>query len=524
MAVARVRPGAQRRRLHRRRRRRDARGRRTAWAANAGAPATLARLAAEHHFTLVHYSSEYVFDGTADAHTEDEPLSPLGVYAQTKAAGDIAVGTAPRHYLLRTSWVIGDGNNFVRTMSRWPTRASPPASSTTRSAGSPSPASSPAPPGTWSTPTRRTAPTTLERRPRHVVGRDREAVFGLCGRNGRRRDAGDHGGVRRRQARHVAAPAAQHDVAWRRSGPPASSPKTPWSPCAATSAPSPRSSKSRGPPPVVEQRATTTRSGTGGRAARSRLGSTTKTRSVETTTTRSITSPGFETGLRPSSTSGGYRWSSSEVSPVVEQRGLEPVVEQRAKRAISRDHHQRGRSPQGFETGLRPSSTSGGYRWSSSEVSNRWSSSERSERSVETTTNAVDRLTRVSRQDFVLPQPAVAPVVEQRGLDRSSSERSERSVETTQRGRSPHRVSRQDFVLPQPAVGTGGRAARSHPVDHQDAISRDHPDAVDRLTVSRQDFVLPQPAAGTGGRAARSRPGWLRVCVVPRAASAISRP
>ena len=91
-------------------------GRRTAWAANAGAPATLARLAAEHRFTLVHYPSEYVFDGTLDPHTEDEPLSPLGVYAQTKAAGDVAVATAPRHYVLRTSWVIGSGKNFVRTM------------------------------------------------------------------------------------------------------------------------------------------------------------------------------------------------------------------------------------------------------------------------------------------------------------------------------------------------------------------------------------------------------------------------
>ena len=49
-------------------------------------------------------------------HTEDEPLSPLGVYAQTKAAGDVAVGLAPRHYVLRTSWVIGEGKNFVRTM------------------------------------------------------------------------------------------------------------------------------------------------------------------------------------------------------------------------------------------------------------------------------------------------------------------------------------------------------------------------------------------------------------------------
>jgi dTDP-4-dehydrorhamnose 3,5-epimerase len=91
-------------------------GRRTAWAANAQGPATLARLAAEHRFTLVHYSTEYVFDGTADPHTEDEPLSPLGVYAQTKAAGDVAVAAAPRHYVLRTSWVIGEGKNFVRTM------------------------------------------------------------------------------------------------------------------------------------------------------------------------------------------------------------------------------------------------------------------------------------------------------------------------------------------------------------------------------------------------------------------------
>ncbi|WP_296604009.1 bifunctional dTDP-4-dehydrorhamnose 3,5-epimerase family protein/NAD(P)-dependent oxidoreductase [Nocardioides sp.] len=91
-------------------------GRPACWAANAQAPAVLARLAQEHGFTLVHYSTDYVFDGTEDTHVEDEPFSPLGVYGQSKAAGDLAVSTAPRHYLLRTSWVIGEGRNFVRTM------------------------------------------------------------------------------------------------------------------------------------------------------------------------------------------------------------------------------------------------------------------------------------------------------------------------------------------------------------------------------------------------------------------------
>jgi dTDP-4-dehydrorhamnose 3,5-epimerase len=91
-------------------------GRRSAWAANATAPALLARAATEHRLTLIHYSTEYVFDGTAAEHTEDELVSPLGVYAQSKAAGDIAVAGTSRHYILRTSWVVGDGKNFVRTM------------------------------------------------------------------------------------------------------------------------------------------------------------------------------------------------------------------------------------------------------------------------------------------------------------------------------------------------------------------------------------------------------------------------
>jgi dTDP-4-dehydrorhamnose 3,5-epimerase len=93
-------------------------GRRSAWLGNAEAPANLARAAREHGLTLVHYSTDYVFDGTAEVHTEDEPVAPLGVYGQSKAAGELAVRSAPRHFVLRTSWLIGDGNNFVRTMQR----------------------------------------------------------------------------------------------------------------------------------------------------------------------------------------------------------------------------------------------------------------------------------------------------------------------------------------------------------------------------------------------------------------------
>ncbi len=93
-----------------------AEGRPIAWKANAQGPALLARVAKDHHITLVHVSSDYVFDGTVEQHTETENFAPLGVYGQTKAAGDIAVANAPEHYILRSSWVIGEGHNFVKTM------------------------------------------------------------------------------------------------------------------------------------------------------------------------------------------------------------------------------------------------------------------------------------------------------------------------------------------------------------------------------------------------------------------------
>jgi dTDP-4-dehydrorhamnose 3,5-epimerase len=92
-------------------------GRAEAWAANVAGVAALAKVASAHGVTLVHVSSDYVFDGTGERpYREDDPVAPLGVYGQTKAAGDQIVATVPRHYVVRTSWVIGDGHNFVKTM------------------------------------------------------------------------------------------------------------------------------------------------------------------------------------------------------------------------------------------------------------------------------------------------------------------------------------------------------------------------------------------------------------------------
>ncbi|MBV1780718.1 bifunctional dTDP-4-dehydrorhamnose 3,5-epimerase family protein/NAD(P)-dependent oxidoreductase [Paeniglutamicibacter sp. ABSL32-1] len=98
-------------------------GRAAAWAANATGVAALARVCIGHGLTLVHVSSDYVFDGTSTLpYTEQAALSPLGVYGQSKAAGDLAAATVPNHYLIRTSWVIGDGGNFVATMLNLATR------------------------------------------------------------------------------------------------------------------------------------------------------------------------------------------------------------------------------------------------------------------------------------------------------------------------------------------------------------------------------------------------------------------
>ncbi len=91
-------------------------GRLACWSTNVQGVANLCRAAVANRAVLVHVSSDYVFDGTAEQHREDEPFSPLSVYGQTKAAADVLVGQLARHYVIRTSWVVGDGPNFVRTM------------------------------------------------------------------------------------------------------------------------------------------------------------------------------------------------------------------------------------------------------------------------------------------------------------------------------------------------------------------------------------------------------------------------
>lgn len=91
-------------------------GRTEAWKTNAMGVRTLASYARQHDCTLVHVSTDYVFDGTLENHAETEPVSPLNVYGQSKAAGELAVSLVPKHYIVRTQWLIGDGKNFVRTM------------------------------------------------------------------------------------------------------------------------------------------------------------------------------------------------------------------------------------------------------------------------------------------------------------------------------------------------------------------------------------------------------------------------
>ena len=107
-----------------------------AYAINAKAPEVMAMYAKQHGATFLHYSTDYVFDGSKKIpYVESDARNPLGVYGKSKAAGEEAIETvfSSRHKyntdisdseqkaqyaILRTSWVYGDGGNFIRTILR----------------------------------------------------------------------------------------------------------------------------------------------------------------------------------------------------------------------------------------------------------------------------------------------------------------------------------------------------------------------------------------------------------------------
>jgi dTDP-4-dehydrorhamnose reductase len=110
-----------------------------AYAINAKAPEILAQYVVSNGASLLHYSTDYVFDGSKKApYIESDVRNPLGIYGKSKAAGEKAIESLfkinhhsnaeisefavkaqyPQYAILRTSWVYGDGGNFIRTILR----------------------------------------------------------------------------------------------------------------------------------------------------------------------------------------------------------------------------------------------------------------------------------------------------------------------------------------------------------------------------------------------------------------------
>ena len=88
---------------------------------NAETPAAVARACADLGIPLIHYSTDYVFDGNGTSpYQVDHPTAPLGVYGSSKLAGEEGVrSSGAQHVILRTAWVYGNhGHNFMRTMLR----------------------------------------------------------------------------------------------------------------------------------------------------------------------------------------------------------------------------------------------------------------------------------------------------------------------------------------------------------------------------------------------------------------------
>jgi dTDP-4-dehydrorhamnose reductase len=92
-----------------------------AFLVNAEGPETIAKWSARHRVPLIHFSTDYVFDGSDDKpRCEDSPTGPLSVYGASKLAGDLAIQAAGGpHLIARTSWVYAaNGANFLRTIAR----------------------------------------------------------------------------------------------------------------------------------------------------------------------------------------------------------------------------------------------------------------------------------------------------------------------------------------------------------------------------------------------------------------------
>jgi dTDP-4-dehydrorhamnose reductase len=99
-----------------------------AYAINAKAPEVMAIYAKDHGATFLHYSTDYVFDGSKKTpYVESDVRNPLGIYGKSKAAGEEAIeemftnlpaNSSAQYAVLRTSWVYGDGANFIRTILR----------------------------------------------------------------------------------------------------------------------------------------------------------------------------------------------------------------------------------------------------------------------------------------------------------------------------------------------------------------------------------------------------------------------
>ena len=96
-----------------------------AFSVNTRAPEIMAQYAAKHGATFLHYSTDYVFDGKkCGFYLENDLRNPLGVYGKSKAAGEEVIAKAftdniiGQYAIFRTSWVYGDGGNFIRTILR----------------------------------------------------------------------------------------------------------------------------------------------------------------------------------------------------------------------------------------------------------------------------------------------------------------------------------------------------------------------------------------------------------------------